>query len=214
MKLGVTQEVIQDVNLVTGSLVEDLQKKNKDIFKLLDEARRVNNYLFGHGLLIAYVASSVLSSMLWNSASSIHKIVIVSILHDLSLGGDEFLEIADLDEKKIETMGWKIVKKVRNHPLDSAELIAKAKDLPPDVDKIILSHHERPDGTGYPKGLDSTTISPMACVFIIAEDFVHKIYGKEITPHLKEEILKDFIAKYSKGNFKLPLNGFLKFLAA
>lgn len=109
-------------------------------------------------------------------------------------------------------MGWKAVKKVKKHPIEGAELVLSGKGFPPDVDRIILAHHEKPDGSGYPKGLSASAISPLACVFIIAEDFVSKAHDKSIDSNFKEQILDEFVTKYSKGNFKQVLEGFKKFI--
>ena len=42
---------------------------------------------------------------------------------------------------------------IRRHPEDGARMLRSIEFLP-DVFDIILAHHEEPDGTGYPRGLD------------------------------------------------------------
>jgi response regulator RpfG family c-di-GMP phosphodiesterase len=48
-------------------------------------------------------------------------------------------------------------------------------EIPSDVDIVVLQHHERPDGTGFPRGLHSHQISPLASVFIVAHDILDQI---------------------------------------
>lgn len=47
----------------------------------------------------------------------------------------------------------------RNHVVHSAELIRPVRGLPEGVEKIVAEHHERLDGSGYPRGLSGREIS-------------------------------------------------------
>jgi HD-GYP domain-containing protein (c-di-GMP phosphodiesterase class II) len=47
----------------------------------------------------------------------------------------------------------------RNHVVDSAELVRPVRGLPEGVEKIVAEHHERLDGSGYPRGLSGKEIS-------------------------------------------------------
>jgi response regulator RpfG family c-di-GMP phosphodiesterase len=44
--------------------------------------------------------------------------------------------------------------------------------VPSDVEQIVAQHHERPDGTGFPRGLNSKFITPLSALFIIAQDMI------------------------------------------
>ena len=45
--------------------------------------------------------------------------------------------------------------------------------LPPEVSQIVLSHHERWDGQGYPHGLHGEQIPLLARIVSIAQTFDH-----------------------------------------
>ena len=62
---------------------------------------------------------------------------------------------------------WEIM---RQHPLIGFEML-KDIDLPEETRSIILQHHERPDGSGYPYGLRGDQISPAAKICGIADAF-------------------------------------------
>ncbi len=213
-RIGISEQVIEDVNIITDSCLRKMKDDNDDLFNLLNKAKNNGGYLYSHGLLISYVAVEIAKKMNWATQTTFQKIITASLLHDIALTDDQFYNITALDEAEINKLGWKKLKVLKNHPIKGAELVGKSKGLPPDVDKIILSHHEKPDGSGYPRGLNATSIFPMACIFIISEAFVNKVYNKEITPELKNEILEEFIEVYNKGNFRAPLEGFKKLIAA
>lgn len=47
----------------------------------------------------------------------------------------------------------------RNHVVHSTELVRAGRDLPEGVEAIVAEHHERLDGSGYPRGLSGKEIS-------------------------------------------------------
>ena len=44
-------------------------------------------------------------------------------------------------------------------------------EIPPDVDNIIIQHHERPDGRGYPNGLRGDDIPLAARIVHVADAY-------------------------------------------
>jgi CheY-like chemotaxis protein len=90
----------------------------------------------------------------------------------------------------------------KNHPIESAAFAAKMNNLPSEVETIILQHHERPDGQGFPGGLSATTISPLSALFIIVKDLVHYLESKELTKELILTFLVEKKSYYSAGTFR------------
>ena len=83
--------------------------------------------------------------------------------------------------------------------------------LPPDVDSIILEHHERPDGTGVPKQLTANQIKPLSSIFIFAHDIVDIIFSLEQQGESpsKEAVIKNLNTKlYNVSNFKKSYEAF------
>ncbi|MFO7732880.1 MAG: HD-GYP domain-containing protein [Candidatus Aminicenantes bacterium] len=60
---------------------------------------------------------------------------------------------------------WEVIKR---HPAMGYGLVRDVK-LVPEVGNIILGHHERFDGTGYPKGLKGEAIPLEARIFAVAD---------------------------------------------
>ena len=98
-----------------------------------------------------------------------------------------------------------ITVKKNSHPWQEAELVRRFQKMPPDVDTIILQHHERPDGTGFPRGLDFRRIAPLSAVFIVAEEFAELIYESGLENDNVLDILDSLEEKYQRGNFKMAL---------
>jgi len=67
---------------------------------------------------------------------------------------------------------------VRTHPDRGANVVAPLAAFYPDLSSGILSHHERWDGTGYPRGLRGVAIPLPARIVAIADAFDAITYGR------------------------------------
>lgn len=81
---------------------------------------------------------------------------------------------------------------IRNHPLWGADVARKAR-LSDMIVNIILSHHERYDGKGYPSGLHAEEIPLEARIVSVADIYdaltTERPYRKAYTPELALEML-------------------------
>jgi putative nucleotidyltransferase with HDIG domain len=59
---------------------------------------------------------------------------------------------------------------IRRHPVVGARLVSSLEGYGP-VAEIILRHHERIDGSGYPAGLSGDEIPPLAQIIAVAESY-------------------------------------------
>lgn len=139
----------------------------------------------------------------WTSESAQMKLGLAALMHDITVDESAYNDIflwnqaaTDTHDKTPEVM------KYRNHPSDAANLLLSIKDLPADVDQIILQHHETKEGTGFPRGLISSRISPMASLFIIVEDLINFLEGSENYEEKISLFVKHREGRYNSGNFK------------
>jgi putative nucleotidyltransferase with HDIG domain len=87
------------------------------------------------------------------------------LLHDL--GKFVFPDSILKGEGKLSDADWEIVK---SHPEQGARLVAEIEGYGP-VAEIILAHHERIDGTGYPNGLRGDEIPRLARMISVADTY-------------------------------------------
>src|SRR3954453_12817135 len=87
------------------------------------------------------------------------------LLHDI--GKFSFPDSILLAERRLADEHWEIVKR---HPADGAEIVRRIDGYGPVAD-IILSHHERWDGAGYPRGLAGEEIPLMARLISVADTY-------------------------------------------
>jgi putative nucleotidyltransferase with HDIG domain len=87
------------------------------------------------------------------------------LLHDI--GKFSFPDSILLAEQPLSDEDWRIV---RRHPEEGARVVARMEAYGPVAD-IILGHHERWDGKGYPRALVGEAIPLLARVVMIADAY-------------------------------------------
>jgi hypothetical protein len=128
-------------------------------------------WMVRHNLIITHVACAMATQLGWTSEQTYMKIATAALLHDLALPrhdvDEEIWLLSATGEKLKEGMDPE-VKAFLQHPIEGAQMIRRHKMIPPDTDKILLEHHELPEGGGFPRGLTAPQISPLGAVFILA----------------------------------------------
>ncbi len=90
---------------------------------------------------------------------------VAALLHDIGKIG-----VPDSILTKPGKLTEEEFKAVRNHPLAGGLILRHAKHLV-DLLPVILHHHERYDGRGYPEGLEGDRIPRLARIIAIADSF-------------------------------------------
>jgi cyclic di-GMP phosphodiesterase len=84
---------------------------------------------------------------------------------------------------RLEPAEFKIV---QGHVARTAEILAAAAGLPPQVAKLAALHHERYEGTGYPRGLRGDAIDVIGAMAGIVDTFdaltVKRPYAEPMSP--------------------------------
>ena len=137
---------------------------------------------FGHSQTVAKY-SQVLAKLLGlHDASTLDDIRKGALLHDIGK-----IAIPDAVLKKPGSLDSDEWKKIRLHPSLGFGLVKEIK-LVKAVGNIILCHHERYDGKGYPAGLSKDKIPLEARIFSVADAL------DAITSHRPYRKVRDFKA--------------------
>lgn len=204
-ELGIKEEVLLMVGDAILNLKEVMSRKF-DMKMMMKNILKGDGYKSEHSLFLVYLSCATLRETQWHSLENLDKLTVASFFHDLFVEDNtENLSLSD-DITKIK-VPKATMKKYINHPFLAIEFLEKLSDISPDVGKIILNHHEKPDGTGFPHGNNWKKIFPLAAIFIVAEDFSNCIYAGGNDHAFIEDILDDFEQKYYQGNFKKALEG-------
>lgn len=96
---------------------------------------------------------------------SLNELELLSMLHDIGKVGidDSILNKAG----ELSSEEWDVMKK---HPEIGYRIAMTSPELEP-IAEYILSHHERWDGTGYPRGLNGSNIPLLARILAVADAY-------------------------------------------
>ena len=163
--VGTAQDVTERM-LAERKLEETVDQLKKalsgtvDALAITSEIR--DPYTSGHEKRVSFLAQAIAGELGLNEAD-IEKIRITGILHDI---GKIYVPTEILSKPgRLTDVEFELVKA---HPTLGSEIVGKAT-FPWPVDMYILQHHERLDGSGYPKGLKGNKISIEARILGVAD---------------------------------------------
>ena len=117
-----------------------------------------------HSAAVARYARAIADEIGCN-ASEQELVHTAGLLHDI--GKFAFPDRILLANRKLDEDDWNIV---RTHPYQGARLVRRIDGYGP-VAEIILAHHERIDGRGYPRGLRGDDIPVFSRMISIADTY-------------------------------------------
>lgn len=146
-------------------------------------ARDTRPALFEHSLLMALFCTwlaqqSGLPSRETRDAAS------AGLLHDMGMLHID-ADLLDADER----LSGDSLRPVYVHPVTSSILIGRFEEYPKRVVRAIVEHHERLDGSGYPRGLAGEAISPLGKVLSLAEVVTAMFDGTRVLPEKRVSLL-------------------------
>jgi diguanylate cyclase (GGDEF)-like protein len=155
------------------------------VYSLVSVVETRDPYIYGHSRRVNTYAVA-LAEAIGLSPDEVSKVSTAALLHDIGKIGipDKVLnKKGGLNEED-----WRAVK---THSRLGANIISNIPSLVPCV-SIILHHHERWDGGGYPEGLKGEEIPIEARILAIADSFEAMTSARPYRPALShEEVVKE-----------------------
>jgi len=161
-------------------LLAELHESYEASLIMLANAIEVRDpYTRGHVERVMNYAQTIAEYLGW-TAIEINNLRFGSILHDIGK-----INIAENILRKKGSLTDEEWAEIRKHPEMGAELVKGIHYLDPAL-PVILYHHERWNGSGYPYGLAEEKIPVSARIVAIADSFdamtTERPYRKELTP--------------------------------
>ncbi len=200
---GITPEVD---NLIKGSINLVMQALSKEArFEKLLEKITLNEdqYISSHSILLSSLSCSIASLMNWSSDITRYKLILASFLHDITLEDHHLATFQSVESVILDgSFTGPAIKAFAEHPKAAVQLAKEMSAVPADVDRILLQHHERPDGSGFPNRSPHQHLTPLSCIFIVAHDLVHFMFDQKQNPIPFEQFVVEFSPQYQVGYFK------------
>lgn len=147
-------------------LYVEIREDLKDFVRALSEVlEEVDPYTRQHSRRVAHYAVRI-ARELRRPEREVEEIEYAALVHDLGKIGPQHQHIL----RKSGRLSHEEQRTMRAHPAAGAEIVKKVRALRRAAE-IVRSHHERPDGLGYPFGLQSDDVPFGARVLNVADAF-------------------------------------------
>ncbi|MFC1672928.1 HD domain-containing phosphohydrolase [Pseudomonadota bacterium] len=168
-------------------LVKSIQ--DNEYGDVLDGLRDHHNYTYVHSLRVATYLT-VFGKAVGMGANEMLLLTSGGMLHDV---GKITMPQTLLNKPgKLDDQEWDVM---RNHVVESDDIITTMEEVNPVIAIIAGQHHEKIDGTGYPHGLKGSQLNELARMATIVDIFSALTDSRSYKPAFSTEksfaILKD-----------------------
>ena len=195
--LAIELKAPKDIIETAGSIVEQaLVRICHDSEGFYRVFRSVASYphLTKHAVCVALIAVLIAQKLEVESEKNLLYMAMGALLADSGLGQLTF------NPEHEENLTPEQRKELWRHPELGKFLLDRIKSVHPAIVSIVLQHHERPNGHGYPNGLRSKDISRPAKIVAVADSFSAMIsnrsYRQAIDPEEALNKMKHDIGKF------------------
>ncbi|MBY0413821.1 MAG: hypothetical protein K2Q18_06635 [Bdellovibrionales bacterium] len=207
--------VSDDVNKLAHAFIDSVSNTVKgfdSLSELLDLIGDSGNMTFAEqSVATAYVCEKILLNMGWTADMTRGKLILASLLQDITLSNDDLIKIRSINDPNLKMFSEGEQEDFKMHPQKTANLATFFNGFS-DVDFILMEQHEHPTGDGFPKGLNSSGLTAISCIFILASNFVSRMAVTPKSPTQHKDIITNMKRIYHTGNFKDPLKAMEKAL--
>jgi HD-GYP domain-containing protein (c-di-GMP phosphodiesterase class II) len=166
-------QVFSDINIVSSSL----------------DIRSSENQVFGHSVNVCII-SLMIGSVFGLNRLELSKLGIGALLHDIGMVYNDSKASKKLNLNPQDTMDL-----LRGHPRIGYELIKRRTTLNFLSAHVALQHHEREDGSGFPRGLTSKRIHRYSKIVAVADAYDTLIQRGRQQKILPDQAIKAIKAK-------------------
>jgi len=178
-KTNQIQQVLKDV-------MREMQEST-DLLTILSDAYLYDSYIFHHSFNVT-LYSLAIGKQLRLPQRQLEQLGMGAILHDIGkmmIPEEVLLKPGPLTEEEFLM--------IREHPSIGFEILRNLNAVSLLVAHCAFQHHERLDGSGYPRGIMKTDIHPFAKIIAVADVFdactSNRIYRTKMLPSEGLDIL-------------------------
>jgi len=158
------QGYFNNIDKMAENIMDDLLN-NKDVLLSLVDIRSMNNYMYSHSVNVA-VISLIIGIALKLDRRKLSSLCMGALIHDVG----KTLVPKEIITKNVELTPEET--EISNqHTRLGYKYLADAYNLNSVSKLIVLQHHERPDGKGYPDGLSNDKIADLSKIVSIADAY-------------------------------------------
>lgn len=142
---------------------DDACSLNNALVEQLENIQKKDNYTFEHCRRVKRLVVRV-GEYLRLTDDEMKELSIAGYFHDVGK-----IRVDDQILNKAGGLTDKEYRQMKQHVVESYDIVSK--EICKDVGQILLQHHERLDGSGYPKGLRAEEISKLGRILAVVDSY-------------------------------------------
>ncbi len=171
---------IKSIEAVAEQIVESVSR-NPDALVSLAQIKGYDEYTYVHSVNVGILMTSLTYSMGYNKERLVMA-GIGGILHDIGKMG---IPESILNKKGKYNCGEYAI--MKRHPEIGINMLKGCKNISDLSRTVVIQHHERYNGSGYPRQLAGTMISEVGLIAAVADVYdavtTDRVYRAAWTPH-------------------------------
>ncbi len=152
------------VSQPVNSIIDEISR-NPNVALNLTEIRTYDGYTFGHSVNVC-VLSVIMGLRSGLNELNLKELAMGAILHDVGK-----TEIPEQIITKPGGLSDEEMQEVRKHPSYGFDILRQNKSLSLAACHVAFQHHERPNGKGYPRGLQGDQVSFLGRIAGVADAY-------------------------------------------
>ena len=209
--LNIDKYQFELINSSVESCMRNLEKE-KSLKNLLNTFVDGEGYFLSHSITSLHISYLILKESNLYSENIMKRLSYAALLHDLTVSDNELSSWLDITQGEFSQLDKVKRDQIKEHAKRCTDLINEIEAIPSDVLTIIREHHEKPDGTGFPRGINSSNINSLSAVFIISLWVAdHLFYHPSNLERLKSYVSTlEVDHSFNAGVFKKPFEALNK----
>ncbi|WP_353892718.1 HD-GYP domain-containing protein [Proteinivorax hydrogeniformans] len=172
------------VRSISTIVMEQIYQTNNILGRLFSQDND-HMYLYKHSLNVA-ILSGIIGKWLGLTKNEVRRLVYSGLLHDIGK-----LQVPQSILNKPGKLTDEEFFEIQKHCLFGYQTLKSKHNISGDVFTAIAQHHEREDGSGYPKGLMGSQIHIFAKILAVADVYdamtSNKVYRRKFSPFFVAE---------------------------
>ncbi|MDR1863219.1 MAG: HD-GYP domain-containing protein [Treponema sp.] len=189
---GISVEA-RSIDNITGRLLQAIHKQRDSIIGYI-----LGGEVRGHEMAKSSINTAILSALiaveLKLSNHKVAQVITGALLHDVGM-----LRLPKEIVDKNGSLSTAELQRIQAHPLYTYKIVNKELLYPEDVGLIVLQHHERWDGEGYPRRISGAAIDMGARIVSVADAFEAMVSKKPYrNPIMGYQAIKNLLSDNSR----------------
>lgn len=180
---------LEPVNDVVDGMIASILR-NRDAMTSLATLKEVSEDIYQHCVRVS-ILSLVFANQLGVSRQDLKAVGMGAIMHDFGK-----IEVPEDIRAAAKPLTQEEYLQFKKHPLLGAKMLNNRQGIGKRALMVMLQHHERADGSGYPLGLEDDEILELSKVVAIADTYdkltIREMQDTKITPYEAMQWIRDW----------------------